>query len=155
MQTIEKTIEVERPVSAVYDLWTRFQDFPQFMTAIKEVRVMDGKRQQWRAVIGGQAKSWLAEILEQIPDQRLRWRSTSGVENSGTITFISLTPTRTRVILYLAYKPKGFMENLGANLGLVASQVAGDLSRFKAFMETRVAPTKGAQLAGMAAPAGR
>ena len=77
MQTIEETIEVEQPVSAVYDQWTRFQDFPQFMAGIKEVRLVDGKRLHWKAEIGGQTKGWDAEIVEQVPNQRITWRSTS------------------------------------------------------------------------------
>jgi uncharacterized membrane protein len=56
MQTIEKTIEVDRPVSAVYDQWSRFQDFPQFMKGIKEVRKIDDTYLRWVAEIGGRVK---------------------------------------------------------------------------------------------------
>jgi uncharacterized membrane protein len=145
MHTIEETIEIERALSAVYDYWTRFEDFPQFMTAITEVRQVDDKHLRWKATIGGKALEWDAEIIEQVLDQRIRWCSTRGAENSGTLTFISLTPTRTRVILYLSYDPKGFSENVADNLGFVSAAVSADLNRFKEFMESR----------GASAPIGR
>ena len=153
MQTIEKTIEVERPVNAVYDQWIQFQDFPKFMEGIKEVRKIDDKYLRWEAEIGGKAKKWDTEIFEQVPDQRIEWRSTSGAENSGTVTFVSLTPIKTRVILYISYDPKGLFENLGDNLGMVSSKVAGDLNRFKAFIESRGVSVENGRIAEATVPA--
>ena len=151
MQTIEETIEVDRPVRAVYDQWLRFQEFPQFMEGIKEVRKIDDQHLQWKAEIGGQVKAWDAEIVEQVPDQSIRWRSTSGSENSGTITFVSLNPARTRVIIYIDYDPKGIFESLGDNLGMVSAMVAADLQRFKAFIESRVVTGQSRPFAGSCA----
>jgi len=152
MQTIEKTIEVERPVSTVYDQWTRFQDFPLFMDGVKEVRQVDDTHLHWKADIGGKAIGWDAEILEQVSNQRMRWRSTSGAVNSGTVTFISLTPARTRVILLLSYDPKGIFESLGDNLGFVSARIKGDLDRFKKHIESQSA-VKSGRIAGAAVPA--
>ncbi len=148
MQTIEKTIEVYRSVSAVYGQWARFQDFPQFMQGIKEVKLLDDKRLRWKAEIAGKVQEWDAEIIEQVPDRRISWSSISGARNLGTVTFVSLTAAKTRVILYLSYDPEGIFENLGANLGMVSTRVTGDLDRFKEFVESRVAP---AQLGTVAA----
>jgi uncharacterized membrane protein len=140
MKTIEKTIEVEQPVKAVYDLWTQFANFPRFMSGVKEVRQLDEKHLHWKAEVGGKTKEWDAEISEQVPDQRIAWRSTSGAENSGTIHFIALSPSKTRVILYLSYSPRGLVEKMGHNLGVVSAQVAGDLNRFKKLSESQGAP---------------
>jgi len=153
MQTIEKTIEVERPVSAVYDQWSRFQDFPQFMKSVKQVHRVDDRHLRWKAVIGGRSEGWDAEIVEQVPDQRISWRSTSGAENSGTITFVSLTPARTRVILYLTFKPKGLLENLGGNLGLISTKVVQELNCFKEYMESRVSALINGRIVEVFAPA--
>jgi uncharacterized membrane protein len=153
MQTIERTIEVERPVGAVYEQWTQFQDFPKFMEGIKEVRPVDDVHLHWKAEIGGRVKRWDAEIVERVPDQRIRWRSTSGAENLGAVTFISITPAKTRVILYLAYEPKGIFENLGDNLGLVSAKVTGDLNRFKKYIESQSVRVKTGRIAGAAVPA--
>jgi uncharacterized membrane protein len=140
METIEKTIEVEQPLKAVYYLWTQFENFPRFMSGIKEVRQLDEKHLHWKAEIGGKTKEWDAEISEQVPDQRIAWRSTNGTENSGTMHFIALSPVKTRVILYLSYGPRGLVERMGSNLGLVSARVSGDLNRFKKFTELQGAP---------------
>ena len=153
MQTIEKTIEVDRPVSAVYEQWIQFEGFPMFMNGVKEVRKIDDTYLRWKAEIGGKTKSWDAEIVEQLPGQRISWRSTSGAENSGAVTFVSLTPTKTRVILYLSYDPKGLFENLGDNLGMVLAKVSGDLNRFKAFIESRGVPVESGRRAEVPVPA--
>ena len=34
---IEKTIEVEAPITKVYNQWTQFEEFPQFMEGVQEV----------------------------------------------------------------------------------------------------------------------
>ena len=71
METIEKNIEVEAPLSTVYNQWTQFEDFPKFMEGVEEVRQLDDRRLHWKAEIGGKEKEWDAEIFQQIPDHRI------------------------------------------------------------------------------------
>jgi len=78
-----------------------------------------------------------AEIVEQTPDARIAWKSTEGAENAGVVTFHRLAPTRTRVMLQLDYEPEGVLENVAAAIGVVSARVAGDLARFKEFIEAR------------------
>jgi uncharacterized membrane protein len=137
MERIEKSIEVEAPISAVYNQWTQFEDFPKFMDGVQEVRQLDDSRLAWRAEIAGKVTDWEAEIYEQIPDLRIAWRSTSGAPNAGTVSFQELGPQLTRVNLMLDYQPLGTMEKLGDALGLVSGRVEGDLRRFKSFIESR------------------
>jgi len=141
METIEKSIEVDQPVSVVYDQWTQFEDFPQFMEGVKEVQQLDDKRLRWKAEVAGKIKEWDAEIFEQIPDQRIAWRSRTGTKNSGMINFQPIGPNRTCIRLHLAYEPEGAAENIGDTLGVVSARVSGDLKRFKKFIEARGVPT--------------
>ena len=141
METIEKSIEVDLPVRAVYNQWTQFEDFPKFMEGIKQVQQLDDKRLHWQAEVGGKIKEWDAEIFEQIPDQRIAWRSRTGAKNSGMINFNPVGPNRTCVTLHLAYEPEGAAENIGDTLGVVSLRVSGDLKRFKKFIEERGLPT--------------
>jgi uncharacterized membrane protein len=137
MSHIEESIEVEVPVTTAYNQWTQFEDFPRFMEGVKEVRQLDDKRLVWRAEIGGKDVEWTAEITQQEPDRRIGWRSTSGAANAGSVTFAPLGPSRTRATLRLEYAPEGLQEKTGDALGLVRRRVAGDLERFKEFIEER------------------
>lgn len=107
------------------------------MSGIKEVRQLDQTHLHWKAEIGGKTKEWDAEISERVTDQRLAWRSTSGAENSGTMHFIALSPSKTRLILYLSYGPQGLVERMGNNLGVVSARISADLNRFKKFTESQ------------------
>jgi uncharacterized membrane protein len=137
MSTIEKSIEVNVPVTTVYNQWTQFEAFPQFMEGVKEVKQLDDKRLHWRAEIVGKEKEWDAEITEQIPDKRIAWRSRTGASNGGVVTFHQISPTSTKVMLQLEYDPETFVEKAGDAVGVVSLRVQGDLQRFKEFIESR------------------
>ena len=137
MSTIEKTIEVNQPVTTVYNQWTQFEEFPRFMEGVKEVRQQGDKRLHWKAEIAGKDEEWDAEIVEQTRDQRIAWRSTSGARNAGLVTFQPLDAGRTKITLRIDYDPEGVVENVGNALGLVSARVQGDLERFKEFIESR------------------
>ena len=141
MKTTENSITVDVPVSRAYNQWTQFEEFHLFMEGVKEVKQVDDKRLHWKAEIGGKVKEWDAEIFEQVPDQRISWRSTGGAKNSGTISFTPLGSDRTELNLHLDYDPEGVAENLGSAFGVVSARVAGDLKRFKEFIESSPAGT--------------
>ena len=143
MEHIEKSIEVEAPLSTVYNQWTQFEEFPEFMEGIEQVTQIDEKRLHWKARIAGKEKEWDAEIFEQIPDQRIAWRSISGGTNSGMVNFESAGADRTIVRLKINYEPEGVMESIGNAMGVVSTHVQGDLERFKEFIESRGTETGG------------
>jgi uncharacterized membrane protein len=141
MECIEKNIEVDAPLNKVYNQWTQFEDFPKFMEGVEQVTQLDNTRLHWVAQVAGKRKEWDAEIFEQVPDQRIAWRSTTGARNSGIVTFKPISANRTEVSLKLNYDPEGVMENVGDMLGVVGRRVEGDLKRFKEFIQSRVSET--------------
>jgi uncharacterized membrane protein len=138
---VEKSIEVERPARTVYNQWTQFEEFPRFMEGVEEVRQLDETHLHWIAEIGGQRREWDAEITEQIPDKRIAWTSKQGAQNAGAVTFHYLEPQKTRVMLQLEFDPEGIVETVGDKLGFVSRRVAGDLARFRDFLESRAGET--------------
>ena len=138
---VEKSIEVEAPVNKVYNQWTQFEDFPKFMQGIEQVQQLDDKRLHWIAEIAGKRKEWDAEIFEQVPDQKIAWRSTSGAPNAGIISFRPIADNRTHVTVRMEYDPEGVVENVGAALGAVGTRVEGDLKRFCDFIQSRIQET--------------
>ena len=137
MSTVEKSIEVELPVSTVYNQWTQFEEFPQFMEGVEQVTQLDDTHIHWVAEIAGAKREWDAEIVEQQPDQRVAWRSIDGTGNGGIVTFQPTGATATRVSLQMEFDPQGFTETIGDRLGFVSKQAEGDLKRFKSFVESR------------------
>ena len=137
MATIEKSIEVDAPVTAVYNQWTQFEEFPRFMESVESVTQLDDRRLHWVATVGGKKKEWDAVITQQIPDQRIAWESEAGAENAGVVTFQPVDEHRTQATLQMAYEPESTVENVGDALGFVSRRVEGDLKRFKKFIEQR------------------
>jgi uncharacterized membrane protein len=144
MERIEKSIEVRCPVHSVYNQWTQFEDFPKFMTGVKEVRQIDDTHVHWRAEVWGKDKEWDAEIVEQVPDQRIAWRSTTpDAPNAGTVRFEPLGADRTRVNLTMEYEPQGAIEKAGDSLGVMSGRVEKTVKQFKEFIERRGSETGG------------
>jgi uncharacterized membrane protein len=135
--TVEKSIEIEMPLSSVYNQWTQFEEFPQFMEGVEQVEQLDDTHLHWVAEIGGQRREWDAEIAEQRPDERVAWRSTSGAKNAGVVTFHRLDDNRTKVMLQMEFDPEGVVESVGAGVGAVDRRVAGDLERFRDYLQAR------------------
>ena len=137
MATVEESVEVEVPVRTAYDQWTQFEEFPRFMEGVESIKQSDDTHLHWVAEIAGVRREWDAEITEQTPDQRVAWRTTSGAENAGVVTFHHIADGRTRVMLQLDFEPEGLLETVGDKLGFVGRRAAGDLGRFKDFIESR------------------
>lgn len=138
MERIEKTVDVNCPLRTVYNQWTQFEEFPRFMAGVKEVKQLDDTHQHWHAEIWGKDKEWDAEITEQVPDQRISWRSTTPeVPNAGTVRFEPVAPDKTRVRLTMEYEPKGIVENVGDAVGIFSARVQNTVEDFKKFIESR------------------
>jgi uncharacterized membrane protein len=143
MSTIEQSVEVEAPLSTVYNQWTQFEEFPSFMEGVEEVRQLDDTHLHWVAEFGGSRHEWDAEITEQKPDERVAWRNTDGKDNAGVVTFHRLDDTRTRVMVQMDFVPEGLKEKLGDALGAPDRRVQSDLERFKELIESRGAESGG------------
>ena len=135
MPSIEKSVEVDVPVSTAYNQWTQFEEFPSFMNGVEVVKQLDETHLHWVASIGGHREEWDAEITEQLPDERVAWKATSGKGNAGVVTFHKLDENRTKVMLQLDWESEGMVEALGALLGRDDRAVKGDLERFKELVE--------------------
>jgi uncharacterized membrane protein len=136
-RTIDESIEVNAPVSAAYNQWTQFEDFPLFMEGVDHVQQKDDKRLHWVATVAGKTNEWDAKILEQHPDKRISWISEEGKKTRGTVSFEPVGESRTRITLSMSYQAEGLTETLGSAVGLDQRRVRGDLERFKELIESR------------------
>jgi uncharacterized membrane protein len=141
MEVIERSIEVQRPISQVYGQWTQFEEFPRFMENVEEVQQLDDTNLRWVAQIAGKRREWNAKIVRQRPDQEIAWTGFPEPEHAGVVRFQQVEPTRTRVDVEIAIEPQGTAEKLGTKLGLVGGAIEGDLERFREFIESRSSAT--------------
>jgi len=135
MTTVEKSIDVDVPVSTAYNQWTQFEDFPKFMNGVDSISQLDDKHLHWKVSVGGVEREFDAEITEQHPDERVAWKSIDGTTHAGVVTFHRLADDKTRVSVQIDWEPEGFVENAGALLQIDDLQVAADLRRFKELIE--------------------
>ncbi|GAA0574430.1 SRPBCC family protein [Paractinoplanes ferrugineus] len=144
MSTVTEFVDVDVPVRTAYNQWTQFEEFPRFMDGVTEIRQIDETHMHWKTEIGGVKREFDAEVTEQLPDERVAWKSTDGEKQAGVVTFHRLDDTKTRVTVQMDFEPDGIVEKAGAVLGVVDHRVKGDLGRFKEFIESRGGAETGA-----------
>ena len=135
MSTIEESIEVQAPLSAVYNQWTQFEEFPRFMEGIEKITQTDDTHMHWVAEFGGSHHEWDAEVTEQKPDERVAWKATDGLDNAGVVTFHRIDDANTKVMVQMDFATEGIKEKIGDAVGAPAHRVKGDLGRFKEMIE--------------------
>src|SRR5256885_1403333 len=97
-------VDVNAPVHQVYALFTHFNDFPKFMSYVKEVTYYDDQRSHWVVDVVGRHE-WDAMNENWIENKQIGWRSTDGLENSGLVKFTDLGESQTRVNVMVSYDP--------------------------------------------------
>ena len=131
-------VTVNAPVHQVYALYSHFNDYPKFMTFVKEVTYLDDERSHWVVDVVGKHE-WDAVNEDWIPDQQIGWRSVDGVGNSGRVTFEPVGDGATRLTVDITYEPPaGLLGKIGEALGAGGQferRLQHDLQHFAAMVE--------------------
>jgi uncharacterized membrane protein len=136
-----KTINIHAPVEQVFGFWTEHEDFPRFMSKVREARPTGNGRSHW--IVAGPAGlpiEWTAEITQQVPNKLLAWKSLPGstVTHSGVVHFEPIQEGSTRIHIEMCYHP------IGGAIGHILARLFGsdpksemdaDLLRMKTFIE--------------------
>jgi uncharacterized membrane protein len=134
---IQCSVDVAVPVEVAYDQWTQLEDFPEFMHRVERIEQRDDETVVWHENVWGITRSWEAQIVEQMPDERIAWRSDSRGGHSGVVTFHELSDRLTRVELNVDLQPQGLFEKMASGMRFHRRAIRTDLQRFKAFVEMR------------------
>lgn len=141
MSTTTASVDVKRPIEMVYNQWTQFESFPEFMEGVERIDQRDDTHLHWVVKVGPVTREFDATVTEQHPDERVAWKSDSGPDHAGVVTFHRLDDNSTRVTTQMDVDPDGFVENVADKLGILKARVTGDLRRFKKFIENRPTET--------------
>jgi uncharacterized membrane protein len=127
------SVVVDAPLHKVYTMFTHFNDFPKFMSFVKEVTYYDDQRSHWVAEVVGQHE-WDAINENWIEDRQVGWRSTNGLENFGRVIFQPVGANQTQVDVFINYNPPaGALGDVGESLGAGSrfdSMLQHDLDNF-------------------------
>jgi uncharacterized membrane protein len=138
MAQVVQTIDVDVPVGVSYNQWTQFESFPKFLSFVESIDQLTDTLTHSKVKIAGAEREFDAEITEQIPDDRVAWKSVEGdVNQAGVVTFHRLDENQSRVAVQLDWEPEGFVETVGAAVGIDDRSVKGDLENFKKFIESK------------------
>lgn len=137
METINRSIDINVPLTEAYNQWTQFEQFPRFVPALEEVRQLDDRHLYWRARVDGTGVEWSSEITRQIPDEVIAWHSTDGPRHSAQVEFEPLSVNQTRVNLQLSYEPVSAPAPDVNGPRILLDGLQKQLQNFKLFMERR------------------
>jgi len=121
---VQESIRLEVPIAEAYQFWRRLDRLPQVMTHLQRVTETGNGTSHWVAKApGGMVVEWDAEIINEIENKLLAWRSlpAADVVTAGSVTFASVRGGRsTQVSVHLQYAPPA------GKAGALVAQLFGD-----------------------------
>ncbi len=135
---IIESIDVGVPITVAYNQWTEFGAFPSFMKKVENVDSPEDNKITFKAQIFLSHRTWEATILEQVPDERIVWRSKGEKGHvDGAVTFHELGPNLTRILVILEYYPQGLFEKTGNIWEAQGRRARAELRHFRRHVMTR------------------
>lgn len=111
------SVVVNAPARQVWHLWSHFNDYPKFMSHVREVTYYDEHRSHWVVDVVGRHE-WDAVNENWIEGRQIGWRSIDGLENSGVVMFEPMGENQTRVSVHIEYNPPaGILGDIAEVLG--------------------------------------
>lgn len=149
-QRVHGTIEVQASPEDVFRYWSNFENFPNFMQNVEEVRMTGQDTSHWM-VKGplGKSVAFDARTTEMDPNRGIGWNTVDGeVMTSGEARFEEVSPGRTRIDVTMNYAdpPGGKVGELAANiLSNPERNLKEDLENFARIVERGELGGSGAQ----------
>ncbi|MBV9941222.1 MAG: SRPBCC family protein [Solirubrobacterales bacterium] len=132
---VQQSVDIGLPIETVYNQWTQFGEWPNFMHRVTRVTQEDDCTVCFATKIWGMSREFTANIETQRPNERIKWRVSEGMIHTGVVSFHELGPNLTRVLLSFDVQPGGMIEKAARGMRHVKRAALGDLHRFGAFIE--------------------
>lgn len=139
---VEESVTINRPVDELYRFWRHLENLPRFMRHLESVERVTETLSRWRTKgPAGADLEWNAEIINEVPNKVIGWRSLEGsdVVSAGSVNFETIGEGGTRVRVRLQYSPPG--GKVGAAVARwmgrdAASEIREDLQQLKHLIES-------------------
>lgn len=136
MSEIESSVRVRAAPGVVFDRFTRFEEYPTYMTGVDTVErdPADAARVRVGFSVGSVPREYTIEVAVDADARRLSWTSVEGPAHSGVAT-VTGSGDGSELTLYVDFHPHGAVESIGDALGVIRSRVGRDLRRFAEHVE--------------------
>jgi len=136
----QERIEVDLPLSKVYELLSNPVHFTKFLQKIDSVERINSQTFEYKTTIAGESYQWTTNLIDNLRNTRFAWITINGnLNQTGTIRFTPLdNGSRTRVEFSLDYRTffGDPTEGLASFIEESASQLVKDLESFKKLAES-------------------
>lgn len=132
---IQRWVDVAVPAEKAYEAWTTFEEYPEFMHRVLDVKQEGDDKIHWQEKIWFSSREWDGEITDRRENERIAWKTVSGSQHSGIVSFHTIGENLTRVMVTVDFVPQGMVEKMASGLRFVKRAVQADLARFKAYVE--------------------
>lgn len=131
-EPIRRAITINVSPQEVYAVWRNVERLPEIMTWVESVTPIDDRCSHWRVRTPAGPIEFDAEMIEDVPGQRIAWQSMPGapIASRGQVTFMTAPGQRgCEVIVEM---------QVAAPLAKVIAggEAQGDLRRLKQVLET-------------------
>jgi uncharacterized membrane protein len=137
-----RAVTIQCTANEVYELWRDLRNLPRFMERVERIEIESDRVSRWVVDVGPKKLEWRAEIIEDTPGRRLRWRSIDGdLDHEGTLDLVEAPGGRGTVVdVRMRYMPPGGVPVAGLLFGalrkLPGIQLAEELARLRMLIET-------------------
>jgi uncharacterized membrane protein len=132
---VQQAMDVAVPLEFAYNQWTQFEEYPNFMHRVDSASQEDDAHVKFQEKVWGFGRDFEAEIVEQRPNERITWRSESGLKHAGVVTFHRLADRLTRIEVSVDFKPESLFQKFARGTRFSKRAIRADMHRFKAYTE--------------------
>ncbi|MEU4158538.1 SRPBCC family protein [Actinoplanes sp. NPDC026670] len=138
MSMVQQAIEVSAPVHTVYEQLAAFENYPRFMTGVRQVTSIGADQTHWIMDVDGKRREFDAQIIERSPDERVSWSTMEGPLLAETITLRPMGEAKTQIVAQLEADIAFLMPSDRHGQESLNRRLKADLTTFKGLVESGV-----------------
>jgi len=138
MSMVQQAIEVSAPLHTVYEQLAAFENYPRFMTGVRQVTPIGNDQTHWIIDVEGRRREFDAQITECSLDERVSWSTVEGPLLAETITLRPMGETKTQVVAQLEADVAFLMPSDRHGQASLTKRLKADLTTFKGLVESGV-----------------